>query len=799
MNVQIFTRLLWKDYRLLRSLAIAAPLSTLGFFILLELISHLVPLGRSDTLGGATAIWSFVPFLVAFGAPALLIGSEEDSGSLAWLRTLPANWKPIIASKFLVSFGCLMWSWLIGTLLLFVTFGIHQKEILFDITNSKQQVDGPFPAALGTIGLSIAALLCSLFTATYFRSAIVGLIASAPMFGAALWAFFGLFVWWSGAARPMPFSADALFWFVAIACLVLLALTGLTTLASRQRLTGPERDWSALSKANRIRSAYQPPMSTGYKLGAALAGRRPSPFHALLWQSFRPNAWYYLLAVVISIAAGVLVHADQNSRALGYILLAIVGFAIAGLTFYSDSIRGRSAFFFDRGISPRLVWVTRLLPSFVLIHLILLIAISPFLITVNLAQETAMILSIYAGGLAAYAMAVLFSQATTRPLLSFFAGPVAVHFSGMFLVLAVFGFYPWAVGVLLISAAILFVASYRLTNLWTQRKAYTKHYVLTSVKYIAAALLFPVLVVLAIRWSTMLPNTSTWRQDMFAMELPTSDRDPIAIRPGAGNQRLRLSTPVTIPLGDELDWILSKELADEDNIGEHISLLRLSEIFIDPQHSSYQGQQFWISRIGHPDTTLFDDQLAVIDVLQKWSRVVRDQAIEGQSSFNELLYVAEHADWLSTLALQMMVNQSGVNVEIRQRLVNLPSDQTVQQSRQNSLIRHWRSYQESRSGFWGGYPNPPTLPWLVIERVRAQRAVDHLTMGTLEQTRQGDWFTFAETAVGYETIAYIRRDTDVNNVYAYYPLYPSEWIRRFGEIDQRLKTLRGFAGSKSGE
>ena len=81
MNQKILQRLIWKDARTLKPLAIATPLAIVGFFMLTGVFASLSGVGDTEQMSLAYAIWFLLPLLLAYGAPAVLVGGEEESGS----------------------------------------------------------------------------------------------------------------------------------------------------------------------------------------------------------------------------------------------------------------------------------------------------------------------------------------------------------------------------------------------------------------------------------------------------------------------------------------------------------------------------------------------------------------------------------------------------------------------------------------------------------------------------------------------------------------------------------------------
>ena len=128
MTAKMLRHLLWKDARSVRPLILAAVLAIAGFYLLLFLYAKSTTDPFTEQVTLAYVIWIMVPNLFAFSLPAFLIGSEEESGSLAWLKTLPASWKSIALSKFLIALGYTVVVWLISTIGLRVVFGDRSRR-----------------------------------------------------------------------------------------------------------------------------------------------------------------------------------------------------------------------------------------------------------------------------------------------------------------------------------------------------------------------------------------------------------------------------------------------------------------------------------------------------------------------------------------------------------------------------------------------------------------------------------------------------------------------------------------------
>jgi len=112
--------LMSKDFFIIRSLITAV----LG----LHLVVHLLLLYfwstgdlRSDGLAELSIFaWVVIPNLFSFGAPVLLVGSEEEAGTNDWLRTLPIRWQSIWASRLWVALGSAALIWAVATVIFYL-------------------------------------------------------------------------------------------------------------------------------------------------------------------------------------------------------------------------------------------------------------------------------------------------------------------------------------------------------------------------------------------------------------------------------------------------------------------------------------------------------------------------------------------------------------------------------------------------------------------------------------------------------------------------------------------------------
>ncbi|QEF96073.1 hypothetical protein Mal15_00990 [Stieleria maiorica] len=768
MNHKILQRMIWKDARTVRALAIATPAMIVGFFLLLGLFTGFTHVG-TERMGLAYAIWMLLPMLIACGAPAVLIGGEEESGSLAWLQTLPAGWKTIAASKLLVTSVCLLLAWIVATGCFLMYWSALSDYWINRIRQSSGLPEPFWIHCAGAVALSIAVMLSSFTTAYWFRSPITALVLLFPLLMAAIWAVVYASIIILPAAQfrgpPQRVIEQNTGTFALLIAVALLLLAGLSLLAAWRRLTWPESRGAGRVLADSPTGAFRPPPDvTSSKLAGAMVFGRPRPLFALLWLQVRPIRWQLVLLTMMAIA-GALFTALPNNEFLvvGYSISILPLFMIAALTFYSDSVRKRCVFLYDRGISPTRVWLTRVGPTLCATAIVLAIMVlaGTYREASGVDREvawswdnrlviTAMVV------IAGFALTQLVSQWSPRPTLAFFAGPVFVQLAA-FVLAGLLMFYTRASAVLLLSSAILLLASWHLTSKWMAGEK-GKVYVAPMVGFIAAALFLPYVVLLAARYVTTPAPRVAWRQQMYSIELPHVDptADKVAILDPAYVRRLEtLALKPAVSQEGRQDRI-AKELAATESIGQHVSFKEVMQVLNVHSDSRMQLHQdfarfnlaAYLDPHVYPAAERFDAwrtlQFDAVRVLLKWSRETREQAVRGGVNFNVLMGVAEVADLVAGRVIKAYVDQDGMTPELKELIQLVPQQDLVQQSRRNSLIRSWRQYQSKSLGeqFAGEYSHKPTQWWLAVERARADRYVDELCKYMLDQWESGENFRY---------------------------------------------------------
>lgn len=758
MNRKVLQRMIWKDARTAGSLAIATPCLIVGFYFLLMLFGGMGNVNSQGIMSLAYAIWFLLPMLIAWGAPALLVGGEEESGSLAWLQTLPAGWRSIAGSKLLVTTACLLLSWIVATTCFMIYWSLLSD---YQINRIRQYGGLPDPFwvhLVGAVTLSLAVMLSSFTTAYWFRSPITALVALVPLLTAVVWGAMYTTVVVIPASQlhrsPEAVAQNSFAKLAAIVAAWLMILLLASLFAAWRRLTWPESQRPIRPAVDELAAdAFRPPRYIASSMVIASMAGRPKKTAALLWQQFRPIRWQFLLLTAAAIFGALLTGLPSRDVVMfGTLICSFALQMIAALTFYSDSVRKRCQFLYDRGISPTLVWATRVGPTLLATTVALAVAIVAGVVhdwveigggsTIHWDVRLTVIVST---GFAAFALSQLVSQWSPRPTLTFFAGPVFVQMAAIVLA-ALLIFYTRASSVLLLSAAILLFASWKLMPKWMAGEK-GKPYLVPFFGYIALALFLPYVVVLGVRWSTTPPEQTEWRGEMVSMQLPSRDGGVVQILDPAFAIRLdSYATSATVEQAGRADRI-AKELADANSIGAHVSFKELLQIVGNISESSlvlrHDFQQRSRSAYGkihvYPAAEGWEgwrnQQFDAVRVLLKWSRETRQQAVDGRADFNVLLGVAEMADLIAAKVLTAYVEQDGMTDQIRELVQSMPDAELIKQSRRNSLIRSWREFQSQTLGrrFGGEYSHVPTQWWLGIERTRADRYVDELCKYMLDQ------------------------------------------------------------------
>ncbi|TWU37587.1 ABC-2 family transporter protein [Novipirellula aureliae] len=169
----ILARLLWKDANTVKSLVLAVLVGIVSFHLIA--VAALSIDGRF-VIDPFAMLWIVMPNLFAIGAPAVLVGTEEDAGTLRWLRTLPVKWQHVVGSKCIVAVVALLAVWAIASaIMLIASLAIPPTR---DLTlDDLRIIVGVAPLLF----FSLMLLLTGFVTSYLVRSPVGGLLMMIPM------------------------------------------------------------------------------------------------------------------------------------------------------------------------------------------------------------------------------------------------------------------------------------------------------------------------------------------------------------------------------------------------------------------------------------------------------------------------------------------------------------------------------------------------------------------------------------------------------------------------------------------
>ena len=172
---RILSRLLWKDFQMIKPLVIAIAVGVVAFNLLALILREVF---GQDTNGLSDMIlWVLMPNLVALGAPSMLVGTEQETGTLDWTRSIPVSWQKIVLSKFLTAIAATASIWLLASIVLWVM--ISTGDPIAHPFNSEVNRSGE---VLYSLFFSFALLFTGFITSFLLRSPVAAIIAVVPLF-----------------------------------------------------------------------------------------------------------------------------------------------------------------------------------------------------------------------------------------------------------------------------------------------------------------------------------------------------------------------------------------------------------------------------------------------------------------------------------------------------------------------------------------------------------------------------------------------------------------------------------------
>ncbi|TWT64615.1 ABC-2 transporter permease [Allorhodopirellula solitaria] len=727
MNVAL-RHLLWKDTRMIASLATAILVGTLVFQLMIwfTIWANASPSNIYYTI----ALWILMPNLMALGVPPMLVGSEEESGTLGWLRSLPVPWPLVVVSKSLVGVIAVGVSWVFSSLLLWMTISVWESVLPLTVESMLQS-----DAIRGFAFFSLELLFTGFFLAYLCRSPLRGLIILVPTIVGLFYAMQWVEAWWDSHEDPHHLWSigRVLITIAYTAFLILMPL-----LPARRRLAR-RRSRKSAGPPPGLAERDDQPYAPSAMLGEA---SRPAMWRAFLWQAWRqqsrPLIGLAIVAVLLMTAFWLRTFlfgltrpwvSSDNMPLIVSVVLVLVCTWMGCLCFYPDSISRRHFFLADRGFPKRHVWWSRIVaPALAMVLVLLLVHYLGAGFRTRPWQTITRSCC-----LLGFACGLLSSMWMSRSTLAFFVAPLltlAILFASM----PFLDHYSGYLSYVALAAIPLVVASWRMTGDWL-KDAYRWTTQLRVSGYILLAVLVVPTTFFVVRFGGMPRELPEWRAEMMAKPMPKAfawTSQPQSVPTIAGYLKPWLATH---PLPIEVDG----------NLVDSPLMLRTRTLESLNLHGS-----------NNTDALLESIQSA--QRMLEWSKAARLAVLDGAVRPTEVLLYADPDERAALNTLYNRVLNLHVDAEtlamvtpaIEDALDAMASEDLREESWRMALAMEWRLYQSRRGPpkmFAGTYVDGGNY-FPRLERRRADRNVDYAVHSLLSHRvddgppSSADFYTF---------------------------------------------------------
>ncbi len=314
-----FVRMMWKEYRVLRSFWLTLAV----FGLACDGLVFVFVAQPQERLAGLFSFAGALPICFALGAGAMLFALEREESTRELLQYLPARSSRIFASKVLTAIVGML---LLALLLLAVTIG-DVREV-----TAGREAAGEFSGAVYLTLVYSAIALQVLGWSVFFS-----LRSARPLLAAFLGAL--------GAASYLAIIRAA----AAYSSVPRLAFNPLTYLAAAAAI------W-AIDLRLGLCWLHGPRVVRFTSQDASAS----SPFRRLWWQQWRHSRRLAAVLLALGVLLPCLMWSDPSGGATG--VIPAVGLALAlfgACTFHGDQEQSRFRFFAERGVSPHVVWQSR--------------------------------------------------------------------------------------------------------------------------------------------------------------------------------------------------------------------------------------------------------------------------------------------------------------------------------------------------------------------------------------------------------------------------------------------------------
>jgi len=345
MNSTVYYHLAWKELRALRGfwLALAA---------LVFLLQVLTLATTHDPRGAISMVYNIAlaaPAFFAVGCAGAAFAVEREEGTRDFLRMLPLHGPQVFTTKILLavigSLAMLLVTWTFAWLLCQQAL---PEEARLHALGGLWLMALPEALVWGT--------LFSLLTARPLISICLALFASSTMAH--------LLAWSVPTNRLQEFDLEQYAAALPYRALVVVLVAIVDIYLGRHWLEEESHDSTpGLLGRGRLVTRERAAAEDTTAPARLLAPDRGGMLARLLWQQLRQSGWWML---VLPVATSLLFVMAMFSGLQGYrhlLLIAVAGGSLMGsCVFLADQERHHFRFFVEHNISPRAVWVTRVLP-----------------------------------------------------------------------------------------------------------------------------------------------------------------------------------------------------------------------------------------------------------------------------------------------------------------------------------------------------------------------------------------------------------------------------------------------------
>ncbi len=704
--------LLWKDIRLIGPLLAAIEVGTLVFNWVAWMFMTSDSAGRNHA-DIAVMLWILMPNMMALGAPAILVGSEHESGTLNWTRSLPVSWKSFALSKAVVAIGVWLAAWLVSSLCLWWLLLGHSEPLSVvsaDLLRGESQ--------LRLLLFSSQLLLVGLIHSYWFKSPVASLLSLIPV----VLLLSVSFNWLCRSDMTDASTQYSMKLMIGLGSITIAMLGILTSVAARRCMRSPAR---SVARAPRVSVQSQGRVSSRERF----AFKRPSIRRALLWQAFRQQAWPLLGLSLLALVGLWGIYVDYRSwrpnPMTTWVMSSLGGLVFAAnwlgcLCFYGDSVSRRRLFAADLGLSPGSFWWSRMAAPVSVLMLTMWCLSSMFEPAPS--KNYAMAL---ATPFVAFAAGQFAAMWVSRSALTFFVAPVLL--SG--LVIAVFPvlelFHNYYASFAL-AAMILFYATWRARERWMRGETQARfHAWMIGMLMLAPCLCYSSIVIR--RYALTPALMPEWRDEMLAIPLPEAFSAVQQVRSNSDADYFRpwLETHGWESLRDEpaladYRWLDPSGPSDNELTGFHNYVNRFN--------------RFWPPGLGPAKV------LRVSELQLQWAKSARQAVLQGMVHPTSVLSLAERDEYSAISRLHQLQSdeERPISLKIREQLqivaAQMASPELIRDSRRISLIMEWRMYQQQPPLAWKSFAGV-MVDWVNlprrIEAPRIDRYVDAATRETL--------------------------------------------------------------------